>query len=211
MKEPPLYFLSAPRALPTRPPFLPPAAAAPPSSMAANNAPGHTSFADLFDFGGTLSQPAAAVSLAEPPLDGEKDPRAPPHYRRARLFATALLLISLLALYLWTTAGTRAGTLSRTVWYITAVAQAWLLFCFLATVPGTARHARTMAALLLLPLSAPLLNVVLYETLQRYGEDRGQTYVAPIAWVGRVLAAATVFAAGAILVAPRRTPRSTSM
>lgn len=129
--------------------------------------------------------------------------------------ALSLLLLSAVFAYLWFSAGSSAGTLSRWAWYAAALAQGWLaILAVHAEAAGRlgssspSSSAKTFAMsptgfLLAVLLGAPLLHATLFELLL-HDADRGDLYTDATAWVGRVVAVAALVAAGTLYVRQMR-------
>lgn len=114
-----------------------------------------------------------------------------------RAYGLILLGLTLVFAYLWFAADTKAGTWWRGAWYATGLAQAVVAGMLITAAGGeTRRKWGPPLGTALLPFAAPLLHVLLLETLLAE-PDAGDRRHAWAMWAGRALALITVASAAA--------------
>lgn len=95
-----------------------------------------------------------------------------------RMVSVIQIIICIIFVYLWFTADTSQGSLSRPLWYGSAIALAIL------STSNVCSQSR-VSWVGILPFVAPLIFIMLYETIVK-DMDRGTTAIQLPLWIGRI-------------------------
>lgn len=116
-----------------------------------------------------------------------------------RMVSVIQIIVCIIFVYLWFTADTSQGSLSRPLWYASAIALAIL------STSNVCSQSR-VSWVGILPFIAPLVFIMLYETIVK-DMDRGTTAIQLPLWIGRIL---SIFILAVVSYAPYSAIRSMS-
>ena len=112
--------------------------------------------------------------------DGNVETSSPLTPKESRMVHVIQIVICVIFVYLWFTADTSQGSLSRPLWYGAAISLAILSTSSVCT------HTR-ISPMGLVPFVSPLIFIMLYETIVQ-DMDRGTKGIQFPLWVGRFIA-----------------------